>query len=193
MPCGSEARHPPRLRRHAAPAARGGAWPMRMDDDHRHPGPRRARPRSSASSTTSCRATCSKARSISRRNVVPKAQGPPRRIRDLSAEARRRPEDVLRRRRARGGESLARLPGAARDRRLRSKRRPPCPSTKAARTSARALRRALSEHANRRRCATCSSPSARRRRFPTCRKTRRRARSRRPPSSAPAPWAAASR
>ena len=50
-----------------------------------------------------------------------------------------------------------------------------------------------SSRPNRRRCATCSSPSARSRRCPTSRRTRRPRRSSAPRSSAPARWAAASR
>jgi 3-hydroxyacyl-CoA dehydrogenase len=67
----------------------------------------------------------------------------------------------------------------------------PCPSTKAARWSASASS-TWSTPWNRRRCATCSSPSARPPRSPTCRTTRRCGTSARRRSSARAPWAAAS-
>src|SRR5258708_6842721 len=66
-----------------------------------------------------------------------------------------------------------------------------CLSTRGASSSASASR-IWSTAPSRRRCATYSSRSARPPGFPACRKTRRCARSKKPPSSAPARWAAAS-
>ncbi len=88
--------------------------------------------------------------------------------------------------------SVEAFPGAAQMRRLRGGRRHHA-LRGGHEGGAREFPRAGADHREQGAAPLSSSPSARRPRFPTCPKTRRSARSNRPRSSAPAPWAAASR
>ena len=122
------------------------------------------------------------------------AAGDRRKTREIAISADQAPPGV---RRARGRASaLAKTArgaqrAACRDRRHRSRRSTRRSTTD--RCASASSSPTASSRPNRRRCVTCSSPSARRPRCPTSRRTRRPSTSGAPPSSAPARWAAASR
>ena len=133
-PARGEARHPARLGRHAAPAARHPDGRGGAHDDHRQHDSRRRRPRSSAWWTKSSRAIFWKRPSGS----LQQAPKPIRRIRDMQGAS----STATRRRSSPRCASRWRRNRAATRRRSRSwpapRRRRRCPSTKAARSSASA-------------------------------------------------------
>ena len=174
-PARGEARHPARLGRHAAPAARGADGRSGADDDHRQPGLRRQGEAARPGGRDRCRAICWRGPCLCQETSKRK-QSAHARIRDLPAKLDGDPKAFFAAARAEVAKASRGYP-APLEIVACAEAAATCPSTRAASSSASASW-GWSKAPSRRRCATCSSPSARPRRFPTCPKTRRCARSR---------------
>ena len=192
-PARSADRHPPRRRRHPAPAApdrpQGGAG-----DDHLAAATSRPRRRTSSASSTRWspeggnlrQAAIAFARKVADTKPLPLIRDHDEKLAEAQADpacstrcANRSP--------AAPATSARPMPASRRS-------RPPasCRLTRASRSNANCST-SWKIRTRRGRCVTPFSPSARWRRCPTSRATRRCARPRTRPSSAPARWAAASR